>query len=252
MLPGSSESGGIRFRDRRHNDRRNRSREVDRGGDIYAERGAAIVDADQIAHDLQAPGARCSMRWPTGSVRTSSTSMVRSTAPRWPRRVQRRAGARRPRRHRRTRRSRPRSGPRSMRMRGPIASWSSTSRCSVRTRARGWRPRSSSTCRTRWPSSERVRGGMDEADVRNRIESQIAREQRLGVAAHVIDNGGGPGSARGAGRRDVGRTQRARGRRAGSGSSVMSTTGTSGGGVRRYHSAWWAPSSANAASTMSQ
>ena len=47
-------------------------------------------------------------------------------------------------------------------------------------------------------------------------------------------------------------TQRDRGRRAGRGSSVMSTTGTSGAGVRRYHSAWRAPRSANAASTMSQ
>ncbi len=32
--------------------------------------------------------------------------------------------------------------------------------------------------------------GMDEADVRNRIESQISREKRLETATHVIDNSG--------------------------------------------------------------
>lgn len=32
--------------------------------------------------------------------------------------------------------------------------------------------------------------GMDEADVRNRINSQISREKRLETATHVIDNGG--------------------------------------------------------------
>ncbi len=35
-----------------------------------------------------------------------------------------------------------------------------------------------------------VARGMDEADVRNRIKSQISREQRLQVATHVIENGG--------------------------------------------------------------
>jgi dephospho-CoA kinase len=35
-----------------------------------------------------------------------------------------------------------------------------------------------------------VARGMDEADVRNRIKSQITREQRLEAATHVIDNGG--------------------------------------------------------------
>jgi dephospho-CoA kinase len=35
-----------------------------------------------------------------------------------------------------------------------------------------------------------VARGMDEADVRNRIKSQITREQRLEVATHVIDNSG--------------------------------------------------------------
>lgn len=32
--------------------------------------------------------------------------------------------------------------------------------------------------------------GMDEADVRNRIDSQISREQRRAAATHVIDNSG--------------------------------------------------------------
>ncbi len=32
--------------------------------------------------------------------------------------------------------------------------------------------------------------GMDEADVRNRISSQISREKRLETATHVIENGG--------------------------------------------------------------
>jgi dephospho-CoA kinase len=36
-----------------------------------------------------------------------------------------------------------------------------------------------------------VARGMDEADVRNRITSQITREQRLEMASHVIDNSGG-------------------------------------------------------------
>ncbi|WP_040493083.1 dephospho-CoA kinase [Ilumatobacter nonamiensis] len=35
-----------------------------------------------------------------------------------------------------------------------------------------------------------VERGMDEADVRNRINSQITREQRREVATHVIDNSG--------------------------------------------------------------
>lgn len=35
-----------------------------------------------------------------------------------------------------------------------------------------------------------VARGMDEADVRNRISSQISREQRRDVATHVIDNSG--------------------------------------------------------------
>jgi len=35
-----------------------------------------------------------------------------------------------------------------------------------------------------------VARGMDESDVRNRIKSQITREQRLEVATHVIDNSG--------------------------------------------------------------
>jgi len=35
-----------------------------------------------------------------------------------------------------------------------------------------------------------VARGMDEADVRNRIDSQISREQRREVATHVIDNSG--------------------------------------------------------------
>lgn len=35
-----------------------------------------------------------------------------------------------------------------------------------------------------------VARGMDETDVKNRIKSQITREQRLEVATHVIDNSG--------------------------------------------------------------
>ena len=35
-----------------------------------------------------------------------------------------------------------------------------------------------------------VARGMDEEDVRNRIKSQITREQRLAVATHVIENSG--------------------------------------------------------------
>jgi dephospho-CoA kinase len=38
---------------------------------------------------------------------------------------------------------------------------------------------------------ERAAGrGMDEADVRNRINSQISREKRLETATHIIENGG--------------------------------------------------------------
>jgi len=33
--------------------------------------------------------------------------------------------------------------------------------------------------------------GMDEADARSRVSSQISREDRLATATHVIDNGGG-------------------------------------------------------------
>ena len=38
--------------------------------------------------------------------------------------------------------------------------------------------------------------GMDEADARNRIASQISREERLATATHVIDNSGGLESLR--------------------------------------------------------
>ena len=49
---------------------------------MLAERGAVIVDADQIARDLQSPGSPVLERWPSGSAGTSSTTTARSTAAR--------------------------------------------------------------------------------------------------------------------------------------------------------------------------
>ena len=132
--------------------------------------------------------------------------------------------------------------------------------------------------------------GMDEDDVRKRIDSQISREERLETATHVIDNSGDLEDLERSGEQPLARTeaaadvraphrliqtvsgtvsiietvpdtvwiggrvdgQRCEGRTEGSGSSLMSRTGTSGGGVRRYQSRWSSPSAANASSTRSQ
>ena len=67
----------------------------------------------------------------------------------------------------------------------------STSRCSARTRATTSPPRSSSTCRSTSRSNDSSSSaGMDEDDARNRIASQISRDERLATATHVVDNSG--------------------------------------------------------------
>lgn len=70
--------------------------------------------------------------------------------------------------------------------------------------------------------------GMDEADARNRIASQISREERLATATHVVDNSGTPDELR----RDVDELWR----------QLLSLRGVrSGGGAGRSRRAWLAP-----------
>jgi dephospho-CoA kinase len=80
--------------------------------------------------------------------------------------------------------------------------------------------------------------GMDEADARARITSQISREERLATATHVVDNSGGrdalAGRSIGSGR-SCSHSRRAPptdpAPRQPRMCSEMSTTGTSGAGV---------------------
>ena len=177
---------------------------------MLAERGAVIVDADKIARDLQAPGARCSTAWPIGSATTSSRadgSLDRAAVAAIV--FNDKARPRRPERHRPpgdagrdpTSDRRP--------SRTPTAWSCSTSRCSARTRGWGWRRRSSSTSRsTRRSIGWSSQRGMDVDDATARINSQICRDERLAKATHVIDNSGDRRRAAQPGRRAVDRTRR--------------------------------------------
>jgi dephospho-CoA kinase len=158
---------------------------------MLAERGAAIVDADQIARDLQSPGSpvldRMAERFGEGII-TDDGSLDRAAVakivfndeaalkdlngivhPAMQAEIQRQIDA-----HRDT--------DRVVVLDFPLL---------------GENPRAglAATIVVDIPVEVAVhrlvdQRGMDEADARARISSQISREQRLSTATHVIDNGG--------------------------------------------------------------